>query len=138
MKTVHARVDELEKQKIAVLSAQGKSKRSIGQILHRDGKTIALALRRDDVQVMKETAAKELSEMFTDVARRALEAIDDEKLMKSSARDLGVLSAVCVDKQRLISGESTSNQAIAVLISRAVSSVEPTAGAPLEVDCSTI
>ena len=54
----------------------------------------------------------QLTESFNEVARRSLAAIDDEKLEKSSARDLGILAGVCVDKARLISGQSTSNTAI--------------------------
>jgi len=106
------RVGTLEKQKIATLAAEGMSQRAIGRALGRDNKTIALALKDPMTQELKAVAEEELSIMFSHVAKRALSAIDDEKLERSSARDLGILAGVSVDKHRLISGQSTSNSSI--------------------------
>lgn len=117
------RVGKREKQKVAVLAAEGHSQRSIGRVIGRDPKTVALALRDPEVQKLKAVAEEELSIMFSHVAKRALSAIDDEKLERSSARDLGILAGVSIDKHRLISGQSTFNGSI--MLRAVMSSLNP-------------
>jgi hypothetical protein len=117
------RVGTLEKQKIALLAAAGKSQRAIGRTLGRDNETIALALKDPKTQKLKAVVEEELSIMFSHVAKRALSTIDDEKLERSSARDLGILAGVSIDKHRLISGQSTSNASI--MLQAVMSSLNP-------------
>jgi hypothetical protein len=52
------------------------------------------------------------ADLFAEKAHRALKKISDDKLEKSSAHDLGILAGVCVDKSRLITGQSTSNSGV--------------------------
>jgi hypothetical protein len=58
------------------------------------------------------TIQKTTADHFAVTAYRSLAAITDEKLGNSSARDLAIIAGVTIDKHRLISGQSTSNQAI--------------------------
>lgn len=106
------RVDAHEKQNIAALAASGKSQRAIARATGRDNKTVAKVLKEPGVIATREEIEKQLAESFMDVAKRALCAIDDVKLDKSNARDLGILAGVCLDKSRIINGRSTSNIAV--------------------------
>ena len=55
---------------------------------------------------------KNQAQILDGVAARTVAHISDEKLANSSAKDLGILTAVMIDKSRLIQGQSTSNQAV--------------------------
>ena len=55
------------------------------------------------------TIKKDTADHFAVTAYRSLAAITDEKLANSSARDLAIIAGVTTDKNRLISGQSTSN-----------------------------
>lgn len=60
------------------------------------------------------------ADILDGLTARTLVSITDEKLESASARDLGVLSGILIDKSRLVSGLSTSNHL--VIHSKAVSS----------------
>ena len=70
--------------------------------------------------ILKELANPELidqyrknqSAILDGIAAKSVSHITDEKLANASAKDLGILTAVMIDKSRLIQGQSTSNQAI--------------------------
>ena len=62
----------------------------------------------------REEIEGQLADLFAETAHRSLKKISDEKLEKSSARDLGVLAGIAIDKHRLITGQSTSNTSIMV------------------------
>ena len=61
-----------------------------------------------------ETYRSKQSDIIDGLTARTLANITDEKLLNSTAKDLGILSAVMIDKSRLISGLSTSNTALLV------------------------
>ena len=70
--------------------------------------------------ILKELANPELidqyrknqSAILDGIAAKSVSHITDEKLANTNAKDLGILTAVMIDKSRLIQGQSTSNQAI--------------------------
>ena len=119
-------------QQVALMSASGATTNKIHLATGLHSETVVNILKQPAVQEMKSTAAATLSEAFNSVARRSLDHITDAKLALSSAKDLGLLSAICVDKNRLISGQSTEN--IAVIISRHVRDLPLDPGPGIETD----
>lgn len=107
-----------EKKKIALLAAAGKSNRQIGREIGRAANTVKKHLQVPEVIADVQDMQLVLADRFEQTSLRALDFITDEKLDKSSARDLGILAGVCLDKSRVITGQSTQN--VAVLIANAV------------------
>lgn len=103
------RLDKSTKNNIALLAAHGATVTKISKQTGLHHTSIKRALQEPSVIATREQIEKELSEMFMDTSRRAIQAISDEKLDKSNARDLGILAGVCLDKSRLITGQSTQN-----------------------------
>jgi hypothetical protein len=112
------RVDKATQNNVALLAAHGASKTKISRQTGLHHKPVAKVLAEPSDVATVEQIEGELAEMFMDTSRRAICAISDDKLEKSSARDLGILAGVCIDKNRLIRGTSTEN--IAVLMARMV------------------
>jgi len=104
----HITLDEEEV--IVAELASGKSFRAVARQTGRDDRTIrAFALKNAE---RIDECRDDLALMFSDVARRAITHITDEKLALSSARDLGVLSGIMCDKNLLLNGKPTQNIAV--------------------------
>lgn len=112
------KIDKVDQHAVALLAANGGSINKISKQTGLHHSTIKKVLAEPSVQATKAELEEALAESFSDVARRALENISDEKLEKASPRDLGVLAGICIDKNRLITGQSTQN--IAVMMANAV------------------
>jgi hypothetical protein len=99
-----------EIQTVITRAAGGYSVYSTAVILERSAPGVREVVKRyqERIEVEKEN----LAEMFEGVARRAILHVSDEKLAAASARDLGILAGVSVDKQRLIAGLSTENHLV--------------------------
>jgi hypothetical protein len=118
-------------QRIASLYAVGKSATSIAKEIGRSKGAVIHAVRHNDtVKVLIDEQREELADLFDQVTRQALLHITGEKLEKSSARDLGVLAGIALDKTRLLSGQSTTN--LSVLLAGPATAAEVHASAAYE------
>lgn len=99
-----------EIQTVITRTAGGYSAHSTALLLERSAPGVRDVIKRNQERIDAEK--ENLAEMFEGTARRAILHINEEKLSNASARDLGVLAAVCVDKHRLISGLSTENHLV--------------------------
>ncbi len=106
------KIDKTTQNNVAILAAQGASVTRISKQTGLHHNTVKKVLAEPAVIATREEIEGQLAALFSETAHRALKKISDDKLEKSSARDLGILAGVCVDKNRLITGQSTSNQAI--------------------------
>lgn len=97
---------------MALLAAHGASTTKISKQTGLHHNTVKKVLQEPSVVATRNDIERQLAALFSETAHRALKKISDEKLEKSSARDLGILAGVCVDKNRLITGQSTSNSSI--------------------------
>lgn len=101
-----------QKRTAALMKAGGHSQNAICKATNLHHTSIKRIMKEPAVIEDIAKFEKQLSDSFGDTAARALASIDDTKLETASARDLGVLAGICVDKQRLISGQSTQNVAM--------------------------
>jgi lambda repressor-like predicted transcriptional regulator len=106
------KIDKTTQNNVAILAAHGASTNRISKQTGLHHTSVKSILQEPAVMATREEIEKQLAALFSETAHRALNKISDDKLEKSSARDLGILAGVCVDKNRLITGQSTSNQAI--------------------------
>lgn len=106
------RLNNLERQQIAILAAQGITPHAMSKDLGRDEKTISKALKEPEVMVLVEEAKGKLADVYESTARRMLASITDADILKINAYQRTVASGIATDKMRLLRGESTSNQSI--------------------------
>ncbi|QSV46083.1 helix-turn-helix domain-containing protein [Geobacter benzoatilyticus] len=106
------RLNNLERQQIAILAAQGITPHAMSKDLGRDEKTISKALKEPEVMVLVEEARGKLADVYESTARRMLASITDADILKINAYQRTVASGIATDKMRLLRGESTSNQSI--------------------------
>jgi predicted DNA-binding protein YlxM (UPF0122 family) len=108
-----AKIDHFQalKQKMSGMSyqeiakAQGVTKQSVHHAISPLLKQLPNA---EEIAELKDR----MGDLFVHNAARTLAHITDEKLANSSAKDLTLSAAISIDKHRLISGQSTSNQHI--------------------------
>jgi len=112
------KIDKATQNSVALLAAHGASNSKISKQTGLHHNTVKKVLLEPAVIATRKEIEEQLAGLFSETANRALNKISDEKLEKSSARDLGILAGVCVDKNRLITGATTAN--IAVLYASAV------------------
>ena len=103
------KIDKTTQNNVALLAAHGASPTKICKQTGLHHNTVKKVLQEPSVIATQRKIEEQLAEMFADTSRRARQAISDDELDKSSARDLGILAGVCVDKNRLLTGQSTSN-----------------------------
>lgn len=102
----------VEKEKIAILTAQGMTPNRIGGIIGRDPKTVISALAKPDVAGKVEEVKTVLAEEYENLARRMINSITDEDICKINAYQRTLAGAVATDKMRLLRDQSTDNVSI--------------------------
>lgn len=113
------RVSTEEKQKVAILAANGKSQRAIGRALDRDNKTVAKVLKEPGVIADKAKFEERLADKFEQLTEAILDSVSEDDLLKASLQQKSISAATLLDKSRLIRDKSTQNIAV-VMASTAV------------------
>ncbi|SNB45943.1 helix-turn-helix domain-containing protein [Geobacter sp. DSM 9736] len=113
-----------EKQHIAILAAQGSSCLAIGNAIGRDDKTVARALKKEDVQALVTEAQQRIGLKWQEISESILDRITEGDIEKAGLRDKVVAGGIALDKSRLALGLSTENVSRAVKIVLATNSDE--------------
>lgn len=108
----HEPVTLEEKQTIAILSAKGRSNRSISREIGRSDVTVAAVLRKPEIVDLKIDIQNRLATKFEQLAEAILNAVSEEDLLKASLQQKSISAATMVDKARLIRGQTTNNASV--------------------------
>jgi hypothetical protein len=98
-------LSEREQGKIELLAADGAPPHKIGKIVGRHHLTVEKHLAKPDAQERIQNEKEQLSDLYRGKARACVEAIDTDKIGKSSALQLATAAAICTDKALLLSGD---------------------------------
>jgi len=99
----------VEKDQIALLTADGLTPNAIGKRLQRDAKTVRAALLKPETVVLVKEKKAELADAYEQLAQRFLSSITDEDITRINAYQRMVSSGIATDKMRLLRDQSTSN-----------------------------
>jgi len=102
------RLDDKEKARIEMLSANGATPSRIGRELQRSHHTIQGHLAKPETQERVEDAKKVLAKRYEEEARRILDSITPEDITKASLLQKATSSAICTDKSLALSGQALS------------------------------
>jgi hypothetical protein len=104
---------EQEKQSVTVLSASGLTIHAIAVRLGRSDKVVKKHLTSPPVRIQVQNIRERLIDKYQTLAENCLDRLLDEGTIdKASPRDLATISAISVDKARLLSDLSTQNLAM--------------------------
>ena len=98
---------------IKVLKASGQTYHYIAQKLGRCPKTIKSICQRPEVAYDIKDMKQEMADMFEDLARRMLDSITYEDILKLNAYQRMIAVGIATDKMRLLRNESTENISMA-------------------------
>jgi len=107
-------IPEIEKAKS--LSALGRSYRAIARELRRSPHTVKRLLTMPAVAAEISVKKLELSALYENRAYEIAESVTKEDISKASLQQKAVSSAIFLDKSRLLTGQSTSNVHVQVLL----------------------
>jgi 23S rRNA maturation-related 3'-5' exoribonuclease YhaM len=100
-------IDEV-KEKARVLLTEGYSINSISKRLGISRNSVRTARdEKDNLDGLRQNKKEEIIKKLWDIAKNALEHITDEKLKKSHAYQVMMISAIAIDKAQLLSGGAT-------------------------------
>ncbi len=106
-----------EIENIKVLKANGLSYYAVAKRVGRDFKTVKRCCQQPRNSEEIESIQQELASYFEDLTMRLITSVTDEGIDKLNVLQRVTSAAICVDKFRLMRGDSTEN--IAVKASRA-------------------
>jgi len=107
-------IEELEKVKL--LYASGETTHAIAQKLGRSQHTIQKAIQKEGVLDDVKEIKKSLIEKFENLADRLIESITQADIEKSTMLQRVTASGIAIDKSRLLSNQSTSNEAHVIIL----------------------
>jgi len=101
-----------EQTTIKSLLAAGFSATAIAKRIDRDHKTVVAFSRQDETKAAVMDLREDLADAFEGLARRMIDSITDEDILKLNAYQRTVASGIAYDKMRLQRGQSTNNTSI--------------------------
>jgi len=111
-----------DRERVAMLSAAGKSNRAIAREMSVTPQAVDALVKKPDMQALIAEKQAKIATMCEDTAIRALNFITDEKLEKSSASQLAVITGIQVEKALLLRGGNPGGVNIQIVIA------DPTGG----------
>jgi len=105
--------EEIERAK--TLKASGLSIHQIALTLKRDDKTIKKCLATPEAIEQVKEIKKDLISKFENLADKLIDSIKPADIEKSSMLQRVTASGIAIDKSRLLSNQSTSNEAVIIL-----------------------
>jgi len=106
----------MELQQVKALRASGLTFHAISKRLDRDPKTIKKACLDPEMATEIEQVKVVLADRFEDLAVRMVASISDEDITRINAYQRTVAGAIAADKMRLLSGQSTANLGIHMIV----------------------
>ncbi len=109
-------LDTAQRAQIVTFAASGQSETKIANQIGRSRKAVHNALAEPEIQQQVTDEKAVLADMFRSKARACVEAIDDDKIAKSSGLQLMTMAGISMDKALLLAGDPTANVRIEVLM----------------------
>mgnify|MGYP003985447871 CR=1 FL=1 len=98
-----------EIQTLQILRASGLTYNAIAEQINRSPKTVKKATLDPMIASGIKEIQEELSDAYEGLARRMIDSISDEDILKINAYQRCISSGVATDKMRLLRNESTEN-----------------------------
>jgi len=106
---------EEEKANIATLMAAGSTINQVAGKIGRSFKLVKKYVETQPAQVEIASIKERLVTKYQAIAENCLDRLmRDEIIEAATARDLATISGICVDKSRLLQGESTENVGVVI------------------------